>query len=322
MKQKDKCRSNLLIAPSLMTRLVVLSAATQYVARAMNTTVVPTVVNRPIIHTFFHRIDQENRFTGMTDDDDDELLSFWKESWLQAGWEPVILSLQDAETHPRYHSLKNTVQSLHLDEFSTLLFMRWIAMVSVGGGWYADYDVFPIRDFPEELPNNGTMTIFDVMSPTLASGNADEWTKTLDALLEEAVETQNSSGTTNRRNIFWTDSLGVLNLVAKDRYAPKREKRVGQPYGAKDPILTSNDCNVKSFRSRWVVHFGQGMVQSAEFVPNHLRIPNGRLALAREWLPKWRAKCYQAASPTTKSAAKHNGTRIDKGDTSAVVSRS
>ena len=321
MKQQNKCNSNLLVASSLITRLVVLSVVTKHVACAMNTTVTPTVVNRPIVHTFFHRFDQGNGLIGMTDDDENELLSFWKESWLQAGWEPVNLSLRDAESHPRYNSFKNTVQSLHLDAFSTLSFMRWIAMAHVGGGWYADYDVFPIRDFPAELPNNGTMTIYDVMSPTLASGNADEWTKTLDALLEDAVETQNLAGTTDRHNLFWTDSLGILNLVANDRFAPKREKRVAQPYGAKDPILTSNDCDVKSFRSRWVVHFGQEMVQSAEFVPNHLRIPNGRLSLAREWLPKWRAKCYQTASLSTTSAAKHNGTRIERGDGYSGVSR-
>ena len=53
---------------------------------------------------------------------------------MQAGWEPVVLSLQDAEKHPQYDSFKHTVDSLHLDEFSTLLFTRWIAMAGVDGG--------------------------------------------------------------------------------------------------------------------------------------------------------------------------------------------
>ena len=284
----------------LIALIVAPSNGNQIIKQAMDMTInfSTSVVERPaVIYTFYHRIDPKHRSTGMTDEDDAELLSFWKESWMQAGWEPVVLSLQDAEKHPQYDSFKHTVDSLHLDEFSTLLFTRWIAMAGVdGGGWYADYDVFPLTDFTTELPNNGTMTIHDIMSPTLASGTDGQWMNTLNALLDDAVETKKSKEAREKELMFWTDSLGILNLVTKctkNPPCPQRAKRVAMPYGAKDPIVTSAGCDSKSFRSRWVVHFGQEMMQAAEFVPPHLRLPSGRLSLARDWLPKWRKKCYQ-----------------------------
>jgi hypothetical protein len=265
---------------------------------SIENTTVSSNSGRPIIHTFFHKIEPTIRFTGMTDNEDDDLLSFWRESWYQAGWDPIVLSLHDAQRHPEYRTLQSKLDTLQLDAFNKLLFTRWLAMGSAGGGWYVDYDVFPLHDdMPRELPNNGTMTVYDILSPTLASGSGDQWMLTLEALLEDAIATQVSNHPPHGTTTFWTDSLGILNLVTKfDRKppCPSTDKRVALPYGKKDPLLSSSGCDSREFRGRWVVHFGQEMMQAALYVPSELRLPNGRLTLAREWLPGWRAKCYHS----------------------------
>merc|ERR1712176_1449090 len=53
--------------------------------------------NRPLMFTFFEIIN-EKRFKN----EDGPLLKAWKEAWLDAGWEPVILTEDDAKLHPEY----------------------------------------------------------------------------------------------------------------------------------------------------------------------------------------------------------------------------
>jgi hypothetical protein len=258
--------------------------------------------HRPVIHTFFQSsepLDCLPTSDCPETESDNLLVSLWKEEWSYAGWNPVVLTLKDVENHPDYEKLKAELDSLRLDSFGNLAFSRWIAMAAVGGGWYADYDAFPIREFPSDLPNNGRMTVYDIASPTLASGSADEWLLTVNALLADA---KNHQSTDPKSITFWTDSLGVLSLMRtyenKKSPSPQTARRVANPYGKKDPILTDSGCDTKPFRGRWVVHFGLEMVQGAQFVPPELRLPKHRVTLAKNWLSKWKDNCStQQATP-------------------------
>jgi hypothetical protein len=249
------------------------------------------IKDRPLIHTFFHRIDPKDRTTGMSDEDDAILMEFWKQTWYDDGWEPIVLTLEDAQKHVQYESLKVSLENLQLGPVGNLLFFKWMAMASAGGGWYADYDVFPLRDFPKELPFNGTMTVYDIIAPTLASGREDEWLLTLNALVDDAKDHKSSA---QGKRTFWTDSLGVISLMGKHGKkspTPRMERYVAHPYDKKDPIVTSSDCGTKAFKDKWVVLFGQEMLQAAQFVPPGLRLPKHRVTLARDWLPQWNATC-------------------------------
>ena len=246
---------------------------------------------KPVIHTFFQRIPPYNRTTGMTDEDDDNLLAFWREAWSRAGWEPVVLTEDDARSHRDFQWFQSELGKLKLDAFSNILFTRWIAMAAVGGGWYADYDVFPLRAMPREIPHNGRMTVHDIASPTLASGNAEEWMMTLMALLEDAEANRSPR---DDKLTFWSDSLAVLSVTRKHKNlppSPQTSRRVADPYSRRDPIFSQYGCSTKAFRDRWVVHFGQEMVQGGPYVPPELRLPKHRLQLAKQWLTKWSTLC-------------------------------
>merc|ERR1712157_601364 len=54
---------------------------------------VATSTTRPKMHTFF---------TPVSAKPDMELLEVWKKAWADAGWEPVVLTLDDARGHPDY----------------------------------------------------------------------------------------------------------------------------------------------------------------------------------------------------------------------------
>ncbi len=66
----------------------------------------------PAIYTFYERINPEERGTGMDDTSDSELLQAWKDRWAAAGWEPRVLTLEDAKKHPRYEEYQAMLKDI------------------------------------------------------------------------------------------------------------------------------------------------------------------------------------------------------------------
>jgi hypothetical protein len=275
----------------------------------INTTTTDAAPLRPTMHTFFERINDKDRFTGMSDEDDDALLTLWNESWTNAGWNTRLLTLADAQQAPHYAEFRVLLDQLQLDTFSRLLFERWMAMAAVvGGGWMVDYDVFPIRSFIKLAPNVGIITIYDNVAPAMASGNATEWLRTAMALVEHAqghctfAQQQNmqqqrnhQERTLHQRPIvnFWTDTLGLIHLIRNTSFVgPVSHKWVLAGHSAMaEPNVTAAFCNAKSIRSTRVVHFGPMAMQRGRYIPPQLRLPQHRAAVAREWLSQWYQVC-------------------------------
>lgn len=75
----------------------------------------------------------------------------WRAAWKAAGFEPHVLSEYDAMKHPYYQAFKEKISALpscNPDKYEVACFMRWLALAQVGGGWMADYDVFPNQRKP------------------------------------------------------------------------------------------------------------------------------------------------------------------------------
>lgn len=155
---------------------------------------------RPIMHTFYHK-DQVG---------EEDLLEYWKEAWDKAGWDTVVLDLEDAQKHPYYDEMFSVIDPLWGMTYNGLCYYRWLAMGASGGGWMSDYDLFP-TNFPKDegffgqLPNGGNFTTFESHVPSLMSGRGEEWMRVtyllVRALKEDRVE-----------NAFKSDMFTFLQL--------------------------------------------------------------------------------------------------------------
>ena len=297
-----------------------------------------TVEHQPLIYTYFEKIDDSVRTTGMTDDEDFDLLQLWRERWEEAGYKPVILTAEDADallgswnktkhegnnhsfaialTKERSDSIRTKLEDLPLDHFGKVLFRRWMAMAAVGGGWFSDYDNFPLwnfsqKDLKQQLPNDAKITVHDILSPTLASGSGSEWVDTLEALLDEAnrsctpksigdnVETISSEQNGLARGgaccCFYTDSLGIHSLIANHHtLSPKSSRKVARPFDKNDPVSLDDPrlCSAREFRTKLTIHFGPEALQRGRYVTPNARLPRHRSRLARDWLDRWKVLCH------------------------------
>jgi hypothetical protein len=165
-------------------------------------------IRRPVMHTFYE----------MSDAGEEDLLELWKEAWDKAGWDTVVLGLEDAQKHPYYDEMFSVIDPLWDMTYNGLCYYRWLAMAASGGGWMSDYDLFPTNfpkdeGFMENLPNGGHFTSFYRHVPSLMSGRDDEWMRVtkllIEALKEDRVENAFKSDMFTFQQLYEEDSHNI-----------------------------------------------------------------------------------------------------------------
>lgn len=116
------------------------------------------------------------------------LLQLWIQVWQANGWEPVVVGLDLAITHPKYQQMEEKIKALPTvndRKYERVCFLRWLAFAQVGG-LIADYDVFPRVPYPPEAFEdkdvfvNGTQTC----ACGFISGTKEDLEKIVDTIIE------------------------------------------------------------------------------------------------------------------------------------------
>lgn len=102
------------------------------------------------IYTYYHDINFTNQ---------QEMLSLWKNTWEYNGFEPIILSENDAKNHPYFNTFCQELKEIYIqlkDEIPTEYVMcchfRWLAYATQKNEafYVSDYDVMNFRLKPKE----------------------------------------------------------------------------------------------------------------------------------------------------------------------------
>jgi len=225
------------------------------------------VSNRPVIFTWHG--------------EDSSALELWKKSWFMYGWEPVVLTIQDAQRHFRYHEFLETLNSgvMFQDGANAPYFgryMRWLAVAASGGGFMSDMDTFPLYSMlseDNELPNGGNFTSFDISSPHLVSGTAVEWNRIIDMLLTSFQ---------SHSEIEWTDEIAFSDLNSLQSYIQNDDIiSPGNLTESPNPF-DDNVCEMNS--GKVAIRF-----------PSH-----EDMADMEKWILDWRKSCNTEHSSTEK----------------------
>jgi len=258
----------------------------------------PEKENRPVIHTFYQRSPK----TGMDDDADDRLIDTWKHAWHDAGWEPRVLSLRDAITHPEYEHIDKIFDPdrMPFGIYDKMCFMRWLTMAAVGGGWMSDYDTFPLTQSPfsgdgDQLPHEGRFTLYDKVGlaggvPSLASGSKAEYERILMLLIDNLL-------THGIKEKSWTDMYAFIDIANRDREAYVVDKHVLKGRTAfsfwKRTQTLSRCEGVKG--DEWAVHFSHTAVNAAGRNGELGELQGGvrhRAEIANNFLKQWKLCGY------------------------------
>ena len=241
---------------------------------------VKTKSGRPKMHTFF---------TPVSSSPDTELLEVWKKAWSDAGWEPVVLTLEDARKHPDYRRFIEAFEAaeFRLKDYDRMCFLRWLAMASSGGGWMSDYDTLPLFSKPEtdghDLPNDGRFTCYSRHVPNLVSGSQEEWHRMAQLLLFSYKF---------HPDIFWSDMLALLEVHDSiDGYVYQTDSlslekvyidELKNEEGITRPLALGKKCNLlKGMRA---IHFSHADCHVTGYC-------EGDRTKAEPWINAWKEKC-------------------------------
>ena len=253
----------------------------------------------PKIFTFYEPLTLDHggiQGTGMSVKDDNLLLLTWQTEWRNAGWNPIILTLADAQNNVRYEEVMRTLENLPFPnesgkQYNIFCFLRWLAIAYAGGGWMADMDTFPLNDFRADgfvLPNNGKLTVWDNVVPSLVSGSQMEYQRTALSMVENLQ--------LHLTDILYSDMKALsslsLSVDTRDAFLVRQDVLWGElALNGKEKssvVLwdkwTLEDCRALS-RQRRAVHFAHRTMRLND------RGANDRAQIATDWLIMWREAC-------------------------------
>merc|ERR1711933_233218 len=244
--------------------------------------------------------------------DPEKLLSVWKEAWSNAGFQPIVLSLQDAKRHPRYKYILPMLDGIQFkdgkDKFNFVCFLRWVAMSNSGGGWMADYDTFPLNIKPSfTLPNEGKFTVHAGHLPTLLSGTASEWNRMAKLIFSDYRDrvTEKKSTFFGKKTTVssWSDYLSlkrihsidnstfIVKYETRDLYdfyemdlqALEYQKRIKNTLVIPDLFDLKNKCNLSNDGNYLAIHFLHFKYES--FYKRETNLD--RNEFIRKWIQSW-----------------------------------
>lgn len=94
---------------------------------------------KPRVHTYFRPCVDPEALAEQK-----RILAIWQENWSSHGWEPVIITENDARKHPdfqKYYDAFYAMPTVNPKEYEMACWLRWVAMAQISCGVMTDYDV-------------------------------------------------------------------------------------------------------------------------------------------------------------------------------------
>lgn len=232
----------------------------------------PQATKRPIVKTFFQPLsDPDSNVIP-----DDPVLKVWIEEWKIAGFEPQVITMEDAKKHPYYDTMKDVVEKVFkTDRYNQYCFFRYLAMAETGGGWHVDYDTIP-ANFPigeaAPLPNGGKFTSFETFVPSLISASEEEWTRVSKLIVEQIP--------VSREN-FKSDMYMLLELYRGGAAYDIDFKEAGSTFVSEpDQVVKKRHViNCEHMNDAFAIHFSHSHIKKLYLLGAHpLDISNQTMA--------------------------------------------
>lgn len=190
-----------------------------------------------------------------------ELIELWKKSWSDHGWNPVVLSLEDAKQHPLYNeiNLKDYSSNLYKNalnnhQYLELCYSRWFAYGCSDDGW-SDYDVMNYGFTPDDMKSlvSGDPEFIDNIG-SCGFASIDGYNKIVNRFVD----------------VYKNDQTLVDILSHLEKYNMRKDisdmhihRSKGSSIKFPDPALNGKVCNQDFSSNEWkkspLVHFHNGM---------------------------------------------------------------
>lgn len=135
-----------------------------------------------IVYTYYENISTINE-DNIRLSSQHNLIELCRQSWKANGWDLIVLDYKFAKKHPYYNEYSSIIKalpSINPESYDYHCYMRWLAMVVVGGGLMIDYDVINYNSSPNDLyyhtfDIDGKLTILQHSTPSGVYGTSEQY---------------------------------------------------------------------------------------------------------------------------------------------------
>lgn len=166
------------------------------------------------IYTYYEDIKHPNQ---------DKLVNLWKLSWQQAGFDPIVLSIDDAKSSNFYEEFIEKIKYIHfkvmnkeISDYGLSCYTRWLAYATQDREYFyvSDYDC--INNGLEPTITTDKLHLMDADCPCFSSGKPDQFENLCYLFVKLSLERIEDIilENTKRRNVCYHDQeFCTLNLM-------------------------------------------------------------------------------------------------------------
>ena len=158
------------------------------------------------IYTFYQNLNPQKEQENLW------LLDVWKRSWSYYGWNPIILTLDDAKLYPRYETFYNkcyTYPTINHKDYEMACYLRWLTMFDKQG-WVTDFDVINYGFVPVDYDNE-IVSLTGSMGGSTIFGTNTFYQHVIDVIMNYKFNEQNDVITMYDKTLVHVSDLTIMS---------------------------------------------------------------------------------------------------------------
>lgn len=198
------------------------------------------------------------------------MVKMWIESWKNQGWNPIVLSEKDVQSHPLYEKFSNALKSfpsVNTPGFDYHAFMRWLAVPASGGYVSTEPDVINyslkpdmVKEWIDTAENTNILQCHSPV-PAFLCGTPASYEAVCERICSHIVKPEdNYEGRPHLSDQDFTARYCESSLIDFYRNSP----------------LCSEVFQDERWHTSPTVHFGTPYMIPRNLLPKHLHIPQLR----------------------------------------------
>jgi hypothetical protein len=154
----------------------------------------------------------------------EKMLELWKTSWKNAGFEPKILSKEDAKKSSFYEEFVEKMKDIHLrvmkkeiSDYGLSCYVRWLAYSTQPSEYFyvADYDC--INNGLEPLSITDKLHLMDDACPCFVSGKPDQFNNLCHLFIDISLERIEEIVSTNNCVCYHDQNFFITNMTSHNK---------------------------------------------------------------------------------------------------------
>lgn len=210
-------------------------------------------------------------------DNQSELIDLWNRSWSNQGFEPTVLSLNHAKSHPFFDEYDQRLKAVYkyikgkdISPYEISCYHRWLAYASLNIDeefYVSDYDLINIK-YNLATPQKG-LNLLNGLCPVFASGNSENFLNFCKFFVEisetrKALLKDNIILATGKPSPSYHDQDALVNNLnenntALDDYIKFLDLKITRDYNqvGKDFSIDGNNSNAIHFSRNSILKIQQ-----------------------------------------------------------------